>query len=71
MLLKLTTTLKRFEYDAKITGSPLHEKLEEFKDYSSRFNNQNLELIKAKFDAQKSGDSTFKLRKLIKIQIIY
>ena len=35
----------------------LKEKLEEFRDIASKFNDQNLELIKAKFDAQKSGDS--------------
>jgi hypothetical protein len=55
--IEINTTLKRFEFDAKISGSPLQEKLEEFKSISSQFNNQNLELIKEKFDAQKSGDS--------------
>ena len=34
------------------------KKLEEFKSINSRFNDQNLELIKAKFDAQKSGNDT-------------
>lgn len=55
--IEINTTLKRFEFDAKVSGSPLQEKLEEFRDIASKFNNQNLELIKAKFDAQKSGDS--------------
>jgi len=56
-VIEINTTLKRFEYDAKIKGSPLQEKLEEFKGIVSKFNDQNLELIKSKFDAQKSGDS--------------
>lgn len=56
-IIEINTTLKRFEFDAKISGSPLQKKLEEFEGIKSQFNNQNLELIKAKFDAQKSGDS--------------
>lgn len=56
-IITINTTLKRFEYDAKITGSTLQIKLEEFKNVVSKFNDQNLELIKAKFDAQKSGDT--------------
>ncbi|MEZ4797456.1 MAG: DUF4369 domain-containing protein [Flavobacteriaceae bacterium] len=56
--IEINTTLKRFEFDATITGSPLQKKLEEFQDIASKFNDQNLELIKAKFDAQKSGDSS-------------
>lgn len=55
--IEINTTLKRFEFDAKVSGSPLQEKLEEFRDIASKFNYQNLELIKAKFDAQKIGDS--------------
>ncbi|MDG2350045.1 MAG: DUF4369 domain-containing protein [Flavobacteriaceae bacterium] len=55
-MITINSTLKRFEFDAKIMGSPLNEKLEEFKSINSKFNDQNLELIKAKFDAQKSGD---------------
>jgi hypothetical protein len=55
--IEINTTLKRFEFDAKISGSTLQKKLEEFNDINSQFNNQNLELIKAKFDAQKSGDT--------------
>ena len=56
-VIEINTTLKRFEYDAKISGSPLQKKLEEFKGITSQFNDQNLEFIKAKFDAQKNGDS--------------
>lgn len=56
-IIEINTTLKYFEFDAKIIGSPLQEKLNEFKGITSRFNDQNLELIVAKFDAQKSGDS--------------
>jgi len=56
--IEINTTLKRFEFDAKISGSPLQKKLEEFNEITSKFNDQNLEFIKAKFDAQKSGDSS-------------
>jgi len=56
--IEINTTLKQFEFDAKISGSTLQKKLEEFNDINAQFNNQNLELIKAKFDAQKSGDSS-------------
>ena len=55
--IEINTTLKNFVFDAKISGSSVQKKLEEFKDITSQFNDQNLELIKAKFDAQKSGDS--------------
>ncbi|PTM06800.1 MAG: hypothetical protein DA407_11270, partial [Bacteroidetes bacterium] len=55
--IEINTTLKNFVFDAKISGSSVQKKLEEFKGITSQFNDQNLELIKAKFDAQKSGDS--------------
>lgn len=49
----INTTLKRFVYDAKIVGSEQHKKLEEFKETMSKFNDQNLDLIKDKFNAGK------------------
>ena len=55
--IEINTTLKRFEFDAKISGSPLQEKLEEYNYNASKLNDLNLDIIKAKFDAQKSGDS--------------
>jgi len=54
---EINTTLKRFAYDAKINGSKQQEKLEEFNAILSKFNNQNLELIKSRFEAQQSGNT--------------
>ncbi len=54
---EINTSLKRFSYDAKIVGSKQQEKLEEFNAILLKFNNQNLELIKTRFEAQQSGDA--------------
>jgi len=54
---EINTSLKRFVFDAKIKGSKQQEKLEEFNAMLSKFNNQNLELIKTRFEAQQSGDA--------------
>ncbi|WP_296382071.1 DUF4369 domain-containing protein [Winogradskyella sp.] len=54
---KIETTLKKFNYDSKITGSKQQELLNEYTDIMSQFNNQNLELIEANFLAQKANDS--------------
>lgn len=54
---EINTTLKNFAFDAKINGSEQQKKLEEYHSIISRLNNQNLDLIKENFDAQKSGDS--------------
>jgi len=55
---EINTTLKRYVYDAKINGSPQQKQLDEFNGIIRKFNNQNLELIKERFDAQKNGDSS-------------
>ncbi len=54
---EIKTTLKSFNFDAKITGSKQQELLNEYTDIMSKFNNQNLELIEANFLAQKANDS--------------
>lgn len=54
---EINTSLKRFVFDAKINGSEQQKKWAEFQSVISKFNNQNLDGIKAKFEAQKSGDS--------------
>lgn len=55
---EINTTLKRFAYDAKIKGSIQQEKFEEYRSIVSKFNNQRLDLIKDKFEAQKSEDDS-------------
>ncbi|MCG9973180.1 DUF4369 domain-containing protein [Christiangramia crocea] len=52
----INTSLEKFETDAKIIGSANQEKLVEFRKMMSRFNNQNLDLIKESFEAEKAED---------------
>ena len=47
--------LKTFE-EAKISGSKNHDKLVDFNSIIKRFNKENLDLIKADFEAQKAQD---------------
>ena len=55
---EIYSNLKNFELDTKITGSKQQEKLEEYKKMMRRFQDQNLDLIKDSFDAQKDNDTT-------------
>lgn len=55
---EIYSTIKKFELDMKIKGSKQQEKLEEYNKMMSRFQDQNLDLIKDTFDAQKDNDST-------------
>ncbi len=54
--ISINTSLKHFETDAEIKGSKNQEKLEEYRKMMSRFNDQNLDLIKANFEAEKDDD---------------
>ncbi|RLJ62416.1 uncharacterized protein DUF4369 [Lacinutrix venerupis] len=54
---EINTSLKRFNYDAKIKGSKQQKILEEYISVASKFNNKNLELIKENFDAIKANDT--------------
>lgn len=54
---EIHTTLKNFNFDAKIKGSEQQVLLEEYLDIMSQFNNKNLDIIEASFNAQKSKDS--------------
>jgi hypothetical protein len=54
---EINTSLKNFNFDAKITGSKQQALLNEYTDIMSKFNNQNLDLLEANFLAQKDGDS--------------
>lgn len=55
---EINSNLKNFEFDTNIKGSKQQEKYEEYKKMASRFNDQNLDLIKDNFDAQKDMDTT-------------
>lgn len=55
---EFSTTVKNFELDTKIKGSKQQEKLEEYQLNMSRFNDQNLDLIKEHLEAQNSQDSS-------------
>ncbi|MBT8288957.1 MAG: DUF4369 domain-containing protein [Flavobacteriaceae bacterium] len=57
----VNTSLKRFFYDAKITGSQQQELLNEFNSMIGQFNEKNLELIKSQLES--ANDS-------VKIQLI-
>ena len=56
-LTEINTTLKNFAFDAKIKGSKQHETLEEYLAMISKFNNKNLDLTKALFEAARDKDS--------------
>ena len=54
--INITTSLKNFEGFAAVIGSENQMHWKEFQNINKQFNNKNLDLIKASFDAQKSGD---------------
>jgi hypothetical protein len=54
---EITTTLKSFNYDSEISGSQQQKLLDEYLGIVKQFNNQNLELIEANFNAQIDNDS--------------
>ena len=54
---EINSTLKNFSFNSKIKGSKQHELLEEYLSIMSKFNNQNLDLIKEQFDSKKENDS--------------
>ncbi|RKE98060.1 DUF4369 domain-containing protein [Ichthyenterobacterium magnum] len=54
---EINSTLKNFNFDAKVNGSKQQKVLEDYLLVMSKFNDQNLDLIKEKFDAQKEKDS--------------
>jgi hypothetical protein len=55
---EINSTLKNFNFDAKIKGSKQQELLEEYLTMISKFNDQNLDLIKAHFEPKKENDTT-------------
>ncbi|MFV0564201.1 MAG: DUF4369 domain-containing protein [Flavobacteriaceae bacterium] len=64
---EINTTLKNFVFDAQINGSEQQKTLENYKSMISKFNDQNLNLIKESLEARKEADST----KLDSIERIY
>jgi len=54
--ISINTKLEKFETSAEVVGSVNQEKLIEYRKMISRFNDQNLDLIKASFEAEKSQD---------------
>ncbi len=69
-IIEINTSLKHFEYDAKIKAGLLQKKLDEYNANIKRFNELNLELIKHRFEANtgksnKSIDSINSLAKSI------
>jgi len=56
--INIDTDLDNFIYNAKITGSKNHDLYEEYKKVNSRFQNENLDLVEAKFKALKRQDQT-------------
>ncbi|WP_035695915.1 DUF4369 domain-containing protein [Christiangramia portivictoriae] len=52
----INTKLEKFETSAEVIGSVNQEKLVEYKKMISRFNDQNLDLIKESFEAEKEQD---------------
>jgi hypothetical protein len=56
--INIETTLDKYLFNAKITGSKNNDLYKEYKDVSSRFNENNLDLIVAKFKATQSKNTS-------------
>lgn len=54
---EINTSLKNFNFDSEIKGSKQQALLEEYLEIISQYNNKNLDIIEAKFIAQKNNDS--------------
>ena len=54
---EINTTLKKFNYDSDIKGSKQQVLLDDYLGVISQFNNKNLEVIEASFNAKKDNDS--------------
>ena len=55
---EINSTLKNFNYDAKINGSEQQKVLEEYLLMMSKFNIRNLEMIKENLESRKTSDTT-------------
>ena len=54
----INTNWNTFDTTAKIEGSEAHKKLEEFRKVMSKYNTQNLELVRASMEEENQQDST-------------
>ena len=74
---EINSTLKNFNFDAKIKGSKQQDLLQEYLSMISKFNDQNLDLIKERFDPNntndtlKTADYESKQNGLVKRQYLY
>lgn len=74
---EINSTLKNFNFDAKINGSKQQDLLEEYSSMMTKFRDQNLDLIKEHFDPKTTDDSLKNLdyqkkyNSLIKRQYLY
>lgn len=73
----ISTRLDKFVLKATIKGSENQELLDQYYEVKGKFNNQSLDLIKAEFDARKSGNQdsldlvTKKSKNIIKRRYLY
>lgn len=58
---EINTSLKNFNFDVEIKGSKQQELLQEYLAVMSKFNDQNLDLIKERFDPNQDKDTTSSL----------
>lgn len=56
--MSINTSLKKFGVDVTIEGSENQKKLEEYQAIMRKFNVQNLDLIKERFEAERTGNDT-------------
>ena len=56
-LTKVSTTLKNFYFDAKIEGTKQQQLLEDYLQMMGRFNDENLNLIKASIENKSTSDT--------------
>lgn len=75
--INIATSLEKFEGEAKITGSANQEKLVEYRKILKRFNDENLNLIKETYEAEKAEDEELlmeidqRYEKLLKRKYLY
>lgn len=64
--MKIITSLKNFGQKVIVEGSENQEKLEEYRTIAKRFNNDNLDLIKESFEADRSGNDSLLIQAINK-----
>lgn len=75
--ISISSIIDKYVRKAKITGSVNQDLLNEYYDIKKKFNNQNLDFIKAEFEAKRSGNNDSillvqkKLNNLVKRRYLY